>query len=404
MGAKHNAVDEAVDHINAYAIELAERGFATGTIAHHRRSARRFVEWLSRATLPIGSVDDATLERFARDGCDDGQRRSRSKTAWRGHVRRVAGFVGHLRRRGVVPPRSASVRDEDDFIDFRAWLRVNRGITESAINRHVDLVARLRQTLGVDPGRYDAAAINRAIVERIDESSRHGVQSMCMALRMYLRHLTSIGACPPGLLGAVPRVPRWRLATLPKYILHDDVEKLIASCDLATARGVRDRAILLLLARLALRAGDVVGLHLDDIDWDGGLVRVAGKTRHAVALPLPQDVGDALLAYIETARPATNSLKVFMRVIAPVEPLASATAITIVVRDALKRAKVDSPNLRGAYLLRHSAATNLLRDGATLDAVGALLRHRSPDTTSIYAKVDRRMLLEVAQPWIGGDQ
>lgn len=128
---------------------------------------------------------------------------------------------------------------------------------------------------------------------------------------------------------------------------------------------------------------------------------MAGKTKHTVALPLPQDVGDALLAYIEHARPVVNSSKIFIRVIAPFVPFGSSSPISIIVREALKRAGVDTVNLRGAYLLRHSAATNMLRAGATLDAVGAVLRHRSPETTAIYAKVDTAMLSQVAQPWIG---
>ena len=128
---------------------------------------------------------------------------------------------------------------------------------------------------------------------------------------------------------------------------------------------------------------------------------MTGKTRRTVALPLPQDAGDALITYIERARPAVDGTKVFIRVIAPFEPFASSSPVAIIVRDALKRAGIENANLRGAYLLRHSAATNMLRNGATLDAVGAVLRHRSPDTTAIYAKVDVAMLSQVAQPWIG---
>lgn len=177
---------------------------------------------------------------------------------------------------------------------------------------------------------------------------------------------------------------------------------MIASCDPGTARGLRDRAILMLLARLALRASDVANLHLEDIDWDNALIKVAGKTSYAVALPLPQDAGDALLTYIERARPAVASTKVFIRAIAPFVPFASSGPVTIVVRDALKRAGVDNANFRGAHLLRHAAATHMLRTGATLDAVGAVLRHRSTETTAIYAKVDTAMLAHVVQPWIGG--
>lgn len=239
------------------------------------------------------------------------------------------------------------------------------------------------------------------MLENLQSVSRVGAQQMCGSLRMYLRFLASRGECSPALVGAIPRIPRWRLATLPRYILNDDVERVIASCDPTTPKGLRDRAVLLLLARLALRGGDVVSLRLQDIDWDDALIRVAGKTRYTVALPLPQDVGDALAAYIEHGRPPVDSEVVFIRSIAPYKPFANSGAISIVVREALKSVGVDNPNLRGAHLLRHSAATNMVRSGATLEAVGALLRHRSPDTTAIYAKVDTTMLMQVAQPWIG---
>ncbi len=225
---------------------------------------------------------------------------------------------------------------------------------------------------------------------------------MTGSLRMYLRFLASTGACPGSLIDAIPTVPRWRLSTLPRYMLHDDVERVIASCDVTTTRGLRDRAILLLLARLALRAGDVANLCLQDIDWDRALVKVAGKSRRTVALPLPQDVGDALLKYIEVRRPSIRTDRVFIRSIAPFQPFSASGAISCVVCDALKRAGVKNVQLRGAYLLRHSAATHMLRSGAGLEAVGAMLRHRSRETTAIYAKVDTSMLAQVVQPWIGG--
>lgn len=280
-------------------------------------------------------------------------------------------------------------------------MRRHRGTGERRILAHAQAITKLLPQLGDDPGRYDAALINRVMLQNLESTSRVSAQQICGSLRMYLRFLAATGACPPALVGAIPRIPRWRMATLPRYILNDDVERVIASCDPTTPRGLRDRAILLLLARLALRGGDVANLHLHDIDWDNALIRVAGKTRRTVALPLPQDVGDALLAYIEHARPAVDSSKVFIRVIAPFQPFASSSPVVIIVRDALKRAGVDNANLRGAYLLRHSAATHMLRSGATLDAVGAVLRHRSPETTAIYAKVDTSMLSQVAQPWIG---
>ena len=176
---------------------------------------------------------------------------------------------------------------------------------------------------------------------------------------------------------------------------------MIVSCNVTTPVGLRDRAILLLLARLALRAGDVVHLRLSDLDWENARVRVCGKSRREAGLPLPQDAGDAVLDYIEHARPRIGDDRVFLTVRAPYRPFTSSNAITDIVIQALKRAGMHDVKPKGAYLFRHSAATNLLRAGASLDVIGALLRHRSPDTTVIYAKTDRPMLLEVAQPWIG---
>ena len=321
----------------------------------------------------------------------------------RGYLLRIQRFVRYLATVGVVQSDTMTgVRGPADALPaFRDWLRRHRGAREQTVYDHVRTILALVPFLGDNPSSYDAALINGVMLESLERASRFNVQRMCRSLRMYLRYLASTGACSAALVGAVPRIPRWRLATLPRYVLQDDVERVIASCDPTTPRGLRDRAILLLLARLALRGGDVAHLELGDIDWDRALVTVAGKTDHAVALPLPQDVGDALLAYLERGRPRVDASTVFCRVIAPFKPLASSSAITIVVRDALARAGVKNASLRGAYLLRHSAATHLLRSGATLAAVGAVLRHRSPWTTAIYAKVDTTMLAQVAQPWIG---
>ena len=393
--------DAALKHVDGFEKQLRNRSYAAGTILRYRNACYHFVSWLSRENLGLDAVDDAVIDQFSRHSCscprihNAGERRSRK---YMGLIER---FVRFLETEGLTLRRARQDGGEDALADFRAWLRRHRGTGGSGINRYAASITKLLPELGADPQRYDAALINRVLLQNLEASSRYSAQQMCGSLRMYLRFLAASGSCPPALIGAIPRIPHWRLATLPRYILKDDVERVIASCDLTTKRGIRDHAILLLLAQLALRAGDVAGLDLADIDWDNALIRVAGKTRRAVALPLPQDVGDALLAYIERARPAADSTKVFIRVIPPFEPFASSMAVSCVVRGAIVRAGVDNANLRGAYLLRHSAATNMLRDGATLDAVGALLRHRSPDTTAIYAKVDVVMLSQVAQPWIG---
>jgi site-specific recombinase XerD len=187
---------------------------------------------------------------------------------------------------------------------------------------------------------------------------------------------------------------------LPRYIGASDVERLIATCDLTTPIGIRDRAVLLLLARLGLRAGDILSLRMDDIDWQQATVSICGKGRRETSLPLPQDAGDALLAYLDRARSRVTDGRIFFMSKAPFRPLTRSSVVSKIVGSAIRKAGIATPS-RGANLLRHSAATTMLRNGATLDMVGAVLRHRSPDMTAHYAKVDVLMLQQVAQPWPG---
>ncbi|NDZ17190.1 integrase [Variovorax sp. WS11] len=398
------ALDAALERVEDFVRYLGEQGYAVGTVDHYRYSCRHFVAWLHQYRTPLAAVDEGVMARFGNHDCICPGfftlRAERSRHCM-GHVRR---FVKFLAANGVILRGTMAARPapEDSLASFREWLRRHRGIGEQTIFDHVRQIRELLAVLKADPGQYDAALIRRVVLQRVERASRTSVQRMTGSLRMYLRFLASTGACPASLVHAIPTVPRWRLATLPRYILQDDVELVIASCDLTTPRGLRDRAILLLLSRLALRAGDVAHLRLHDIDWDRALIKVSGKSKRVVALPLPQDVGDALSTYIEHARPAVDADKVFIRAIAPFQPFSDASAIGSVVRDALKRAGVRNAHLRGAHLLRHSAATHMLRSGATLEAVGAVLRHRSPETTAIYAKVDTSMLAQVVQPWIGG--
>jgi site-specific recombinase XerD len=188
---------------------------------------------------------------------------------------------------------------------------------------------------------------------------------------------------------------------LPRYIDASQIERLIATCDSVTPTGLRDRAILLLLARLGLRAGDILSMRLDDFDWQQATLSVRGKGRRETRLPLPQDAGDAVLAYLKRARPRVQCDRVFYMLNAPTRPLTRSSVVSNVVRSAIRKAGVDAPT-KGAHLLRHSAATAMLRGGATLEMVGAVLRHGSPDMTAHYAKVDVTMLQQVAQPWPGG--
>lgn len=381
---------------------LASLGHTTLTVGGYGDAARHFAVWLQQSSIAIAQVDDDTCAGFAAHQCRCPGIRRRDRVSAK-YARRARRFVRFLAECGVVgrlaSPGPAPV--EPRVALFQDWLRQHRGISECTISRHGRMVTRLLGALGADPARYTAASIRLAVLDELRGTSTAHVKTMTTALRGYLRFLGASGACGLELMHAVPTIPQWRLSAMPRYLPAEDVERVIASCDASKAHGVRDRAILLLLARLGLRAGDVLALQLGDICWADGTLRVHGKSRREVRLPLPQDAGDALLDYICHARSASNSDAVFLRSSAPYRAFADSSTTSSLVRLALARAEVSNPPSRGANLLRHSAATSMLRAGATLDTIGAVLRHRSTTTTAHYAKVDIPMLLQIAQPWPG---
>src|SRR5260370_12017178 len=224
------------------------------------------------------------------------------------------------------------------------------------------------------------------------------VEKLTTSLRAFLRYLAVKGRCRAGLADVVPGYAHWRLADLPRYLTAEQVNRLIAACDGEVVARQRDRAIVLLLARLGLRAGDVAQLRLEDIEWETGSLRVSGKSRYEVRLPLPQDVGDAIAAYL-ACRPSTcPSDHAFLRNIAPFRPFPRGDGVSSVVKRLMQRAGIVAP-VKAAHALRHTAATELLRHGVPLEKIGLVLRHRGIDTTAYYAKPDITLLKQIAQPW-----
>ncbi len=390
-----------------FVLACAAEGYTTDSLRRYRSSCRHFLTWLHGARIPMREMAEAhVLSAFLEHDClcaGGFHTLSPRPSGATRYAVPIEGFTRFLADGGVIPDGLPASADSSDpaLEQFRHWLHQHRGICESSMQVYLQIVSAFLPDLGNDPGRYDAALVRDVLLCRFAGVSRKHAQHIATSMRMYLRFLASQGACNPGLAGAVPPVPGRRLASLPGHLSTGDIERAVATCDVSTPLGLRNRAILLLLARLALRAGDIVKLRLDDIDWGNALVRGSGKSRRSARLPLPQDVGDALLDYIERARPRLDTDRVFVRLPAPHRPFASSRTISRVARVALQQAGVDAPGPRGAHLFRHSTATNLLRSGATLDTIGTLLRHRSPDTTAIYAKVSTRMLDEVAQAWIG---
>jgi len=380
--------------------QLEALGHSRLTVAGYDASARHFGQWLILTKIGIAEINEAAVERFAHHRCHcPGIRHS--KQVSKKYVRRARRFVGLLAERGIIQRPIAKTANAPDqcVVEFQEWLKQHRGICARTIDRHGRMVVRLLPALGDDPSCWNAALIREAITAETKRASHAHVKTMTQALKGYLRFLGARGLCRPGLEHAVPTIPQWRLSALPRYIGAADVERLIATCDPAAPAGMRDRAILLLLARLGLRAGDIASMRFDDIDWRRATLAVRGKGRRETQLPLPQDAGDAVLLYLNQDRPRVLCDTLFLTQKAPFRPL-HGSIVSSVVRRALHRGGIAAPT-KGANLLRHSAATAMLRGGATLDAVGAVLRHRSPDTTAHYAKVDVAMLQQLAQPWPG---
>jgi integrase/recombinase XerD len=388
--------------VDGFVAELQARRHTSLTVSGYDDSARHFADWLCRRNIELDRIDEDVIRRFAGHRCRcPGSRRQDHVSAK--YVRRVRRFIRFLADRQVLvaPPSPALTKVDARIAAYQDWLRHHRGISERTVDRHGRMIARLLPALGADPELYDAVLIRRVVIDEAKRSSRPHVKTMTTALRGYLRFLAATSLCRSGLDHAVLTIPQWRLSALPRYLPGDAVEQVIASCDLTKPHGMRDRAILLLLARLGLRAGDVLMMRLSDIAWNEGTVRVRGKGRREIRLPLPQDAGDALLDYLSRGRPSADEDRVFLRSSAPYRPFKGSSVISCIVRYALKRAGIVGAPSRGANLLRHSAATSMLRAGATLDAVGTVLRHRSIDTTAHYAKVDVTMLQLIAQPWPG---
>ncbi len=319
------------------------------------------------------------------------------------YIRRVRRIVDFLERQGVVQQAQVSQVTESPLLrNFRHWLSEHRGLSEYTVKRVVRLTDKLCLELGYNPKNYTSEKVRNTVCAYADSNSRGQVKCFTTALRTFIKFLVSQGLLRKELLASIPVVPQWRLSSLPKYLHETDVKKIIASCDTNKPNGVRDRAILLLLSRLALRAGDIVAMRLQDIAWDKGTIKLSGKGRVECHLPLPQEVGEAMLFYLESVRPTVPIEQLFLCAKAPWRPLAGSGVVSSIVAAAVRRAGIKNPPSLGTNLLRHSAATNMLRSGLELEAVSTILRHRSLDMTAHYAKVDVHMLREIAQPWPGG--
>lgn len=374
---------------------LASRRYSKETIRSYIFAAARFTAWMhanghKEPLMVTGGILQAYRSHLSAQR--GGKRAYMRGNAYCGARRFVRFLRQDYETEFAVASDVASLESR-----FCNWLRQHRGVGQLTIAGYACIVRRLLELVGNDPRLYTAAQLRAFVLTQSRGYSHSKAKGTVTAVRMFVRFLIAYQECPENLQYAIPRVAGWRQAALPRYLDPAVVERVIEACDPATHLGVRDRAVLLLLARLGLRASDVAGLCLDDINWTGARLRVSGKSRRPAWLPLSQEVGDALQRYIETARPKVCSNGVFLITRAPYTPIIPRQVSSTAER-AIRRAGIQSPSF-GAHLFRHSAATAWLRQGLTLQAIGTLLRHSDPDTTALYAKVDIDLLRRIAMPW-----
>lgn len=392
-------------YLDGFARALVEQGYAVRTGRSRLRLLGELSEWLERRGLGVGDLDEALVGGFMAEAVQRRGYLRRSQSA----VPRM--LLGYLREIGAVPTPPVEVEEETPLRrledDFVRYLVEERGLLRSTGERlFLQVRSFLATRFGAGPlalGEIRPPDVTRFILQYTRSKSRLGrprsPKVMVSALRGFFRFLRLRGDITLDLAAAVPTVAAWRHSALPKSLPSEQVRQLLASCDRSQPVGERDYALLLLLARLGLRAGEVLALRLEDLDWKAGEILVRGKGQRLERLPMPRDVGKALVAYLRR-RPPCAAREVFVRSRAPYRGLANDAGIDSIVLRALQRAGLDPP-LKGAHLLRHSLATDMLRRGASMGEIGQILRHRRPSTTEIYAKVDLEALRTLAAPWPG---
>ncbi|MBN1606180.1 MAG: tyrosine-type recombinase/integrase [Polyangiaceae bacterium] len=390
--------------ITSFTRSLLALGYCRLAVRQKRAIVTAFARWAVHRRLVVARIDEATLEayllRCRRRGILIGNRRCT-----------LTAFLEHLRAEGITV-RPSLVRDHFPAgmlqERYATYLRVERGLGEETVSTYCQLVhefvhEHFAATTSLAPtSALDAQAVRDFFLERTRTLAATTAQSLATAFRSFLRFLFLRGDTTVDLARAIPTVRRWRQAKVHAYLRPEEVERLLDSCDRTTARGCRNHAILLLLARLGLRAREVAALEVGDIRWRSGEILVHGKGGVLARLPLLPDVGAALASYLRHGRPSSPCRRIFLRNLAPRIGL-NADAVGIVVRRTLARAGLR-PRHCGSHILRFSLATTMLRRGASMAEIAEVLRHRSPETTEIYAKVDFEALRAVALPWpsLGG--
>lgn len=390
------------DHLISFADVIDAQGYSVQSMQHQVRIAAGFSRWLKQQGVGLKDICDDHAIRYLRYRA----RHVKPFPADRASIRRLIDF---LRNEGVVAGEKIAAHRllpaEICAQAYTEYLRNVQALTEATVRAYLPFVHEFLHHCFSD-GSVTLSRLRSAdVVSFVQLKARRlhlaHAKLMTTALRSFLRYVRYRGDIAQDLASAVPVVANWSMQSIPRAISAEQTRRLLASIDRRTAVGRRDYAILLLLARLGLRACEVAFLELDDIDWRSGQLSVRGKGRRRNELPLPADVGKAIATYLQNGRPHSNSRRVFLRVVAPITGFRGSNGIITLVRNSLQRAGIDAPTL-GAHQFRHGLATQMLSHGASLSEIGEVLGHRHQQTTTVYAKADIKALRTLAVPWPGG--
>lgn len=390
------------EYLNTYTTRMEEQGFAPRSIQDQIRVITRFIGWLRRMQIEVSSLDETIVHRFLRY-------RPNASGARHGDRAALDRFLQMLRSQGTTPakkqPKTPLSPKQRLISNYIRYLSEQRGLTKATVGNYVAGVEHFLSTRfqqqSLNLRRLRAPDITGFVQHRAHKLRPKSAHLLLTGLRSFLRYLQHQGKLRTNLAVCVPSVARWSFAEVPKFLPARSVRTVLQRTKGRTPVHRRDYAILLLLARLGVRASAIVGLNLEDIDWEGARITIREKGGYRPQVPLPADVGEAIAEYLRHGRPCSPCRRVFLRDRAPRRGLANRRSVSSVVMRALARAGVDSA-CKGAHLLRHSLATDMIQHGASLDEIGNLLGHRSPETTMIYAKVDLHGLRTLALSWPGG--
>lgn len=388
--------------IQSYATFLQAKKFSPSTMQHRIRAAAHFGHWLDAQCIEINNVDACVLEKFINhlSTCSCPQSRPGDHFHTAIGARR---FLTYLSKMGAIPsflPMHNESSSRELLLDkFFQWTQLNRGISRQTGIAQRSHAVTVLDSLGDDPGCWEVRDIRQFVLSHFDQYKASYIKTVGSNLRAFLRFLVIEGLCQPELIDAVPKTAHWTLSEIPRHLSPESVDRVVAASSSLPHSELRDRAIISLLAGLGLRARDIVDLCLSDIDWNQGRIRFVGKGRRETWLPLPQGIGDTLLAYMEQERPPLNYNQVFLRTRVPFQPFKGIGTVQRIVRLTLKNASVEHPRGTTTHLFRHSLARRLLAQNIPLEGIGVVLRHRNLQTTAQYAKIDIDMLQTVVQPW-----